>query len=139
MTSKDKIFIAISIISLLFLLAMGTIERNYLAQHYIARPHTCESDAWICPDGSALFRTFPNCAFSQCPIIGNNTTPPSVSGSATATPVHPFGGASVCTTEAKICPDGSAVGRSGPKCVFAPCSNPPPPPHNRNIRSVHQR
>ena len=26
-----------------------------------------------------------------------------------------------CTEEAKICPDGSAVGRSGPKCEFAPC------------------
>ena len=26
-----------------------------------------------------------------------------------------------CTQEAFICPDGSAVGRSGPKCEFAPC------------------
>jgi hypothetical protein len=26
-----------------------------------------------------------------------------------------------CTTEAKICPDGSAVGRTGPNCEFAPC------------------
>lgn len=26
-----------------------------------------------------------------------------------------------CTMEAKICPDGSAVGRSGPKCEFTPC------------------
>ena len=26
-----------------------------------------------------------------------------------------------CTMDAKICPDGSAVGRSGPKCEFAPC------------------
>lgn len=26
-----------------------------------------------------------------------------------------------CTFEAKICPDGSAVGRSGPNCEFAPC------------------
>ncbi len=26
-----------------------------------------------------------------------------------------------CTMEAKICPDGSAVGRMGPKCEFAPC------------------
>lgn len=26
-----------------------------------------------------------------------------------------------CTEEAKICPDGSAVGRSGPDCEFAPC------------------
>jgi len=26
-----------------------------------------------------------------------------------------------CTAEAKICPDGSAVGRVGPNCEFAAC------------------
>ena len=26
-----------------------------------------------------------------------------------------------CTLEAKICPDGSAVGRAGPNCEFIPC------------------
>lgn len=26
-----------------------------------------------------------------------------------------------CTLEAKICPDGTAVGRQGPLCEFAPC------------------
>jgi hypothetical protein len=26
-----------------------------------------------------------------------------------------------CTMDAKMCPDGSAVGRSGPNCEFAPC------------------
>ncbi len=26
-----------------------------------------------------------------------------------------------CTMEAKLCPDGSYVGRQGPKCEFAPC------------------
>ncbi len=26
-----------------------------------------------------------------------------------------------CTAEAKICPDGSSVGRQGPSCEFAPC------------------
>ncbi len=26
-----------------------------------------------------------------------------------------------CTMDAKICPDGSAVGRSGPNCEFTPC------------------
>jgi hypothetical protein len=30
-----------------------------------------------------------------------------------------------CTMEAKICPDGSAVGRTGPNCEFPPC---PPTP-----------
>lgn len=28
-----------------------------------------------------------------------------------------------CTMEAKLCPDGSAVGRMGPKCEFAACPN----------------
>jgi hypothetical protein len=26
-----------------------------------------------------------------------------------------------CTMEAKLCPDGSAVGRTGPHCEFTPC------------------
>lgn len=29
-----------------------------------------------------------------------------------------------CTMEAKLCPDGSAVGRSGPNCEFAACAFP---------------
>jgi hypothetical protein len=29
----------------------------------------------------------------------------------------------VCTMEAKMCPDGSYVGRTGPHCAFAPCPN----------------
>jgi len=29
-----------------------------------------------------------------------------------------------CSAEAKICPDGSAVGRTGPNCEFAPCPAP---------------
>lgn len=32
--------------------------------------------------------------------------------------------AKACTMEAKICPDGSGVGRSGPNCEFAPCPTP---------------
>lgn len=27
----------------------------------------------------------------------------------------------VCTMEAKLCPDGSYVGRTGPNCEFTPC------------------
>jgi hypothetical protein len=32
-----------------------------------------------------------------------------------------------CTTEAKLCPDESAVGRTGPKCEFTPCPKMPTP------------
>lgn len=31
-----------------------------------------------------------------------------------------------CTEEAKICPDGSSVGRTGPNCEFAACPGAPP-------------
>jgi hypothetical protein len=29
-----------------------------------------------------------------------------------------------CTMEARVCPDGSSVGRTGPNCEFAPCPTP---------------
>ncbi len=31
-----------------------------------------------------------------------------------------------CTMDAMVCPDGSAVGRVGPNCEFAPCPEPSP-------------
>lgn len=39
----------------------------------------------------------------------------------TTHPASAPGGVQACTTEAKICPDGSAVGRTGPNCEFAEC------------------
>ncbi|OGZ86866.1 MAG: hypothetical protein A2463_01810 [Candidatus Staskawiczbacteria bacterium RIFOXYC2_FULL_32_10] len=36
-----------------------------------------------------------------------------------------------CTQEAKICPDGSAVGRTGPNCEFAEC----PQTNNQGIKT----
>lgn len=42
-------------------------------------------------------------------------------------PVPPGPGGIACTMDAKLCPDGSAVGRTGPKCEFAPCPGEEPP------------
>lgn len=42
-------------------------------------------------------------------------TPPA-QGTATPSPTPV-----ACTMEAKLCPDGSVVGRTGPNCEFAPC------------------
>lgn len=44
-----------------------------------------------------------------------------VSQSSNAPSLVPPNGEVGCTMEAKICPDGSAVGRSGPNCEFAEC------------------
>jgi hypothetical protein len=35
-----------------------------------------------------------------------------------------FGGKNVCTLEAKVCPDGTSVGRTGPDCEFSSCPTP---------------
>lgn len=36
-------------------------------------------------------------------------------------PPDASGGSVACTMEARICPDGTAVGRTGPDCEFEPC------------------
>lgn len=41
---------------------------------------------------------------------------------------RPSPGPVACTMEAKLCPDGSYVGRGGPNCEFAPCPGTPPAP-----------
>lgn len=39
-------------------------------------------------------------------------------------PEGPAGGQIACTLDAMICPDGKAVGRTGPNCEFAACPIP---------------
>lgn len=71
----------------------------------------CTLEAMVCPDGSAVGRTGPNCEFTPCPSV-------------TPTPSEKPGNDQVaCTLEAKQCPDGSYVSRQGSKCEFAPCPN----------------
>lgn len=65
----------------------------------------CTEEAKVCPDGSAVGRTGPNCEFAECPNVLVGDDGPGV----------------MCTADAKICPDGTGVGRVGPDCEFAPC------------------
>lgn len=59
-----------------------------------------EEDTWICSGGQWARHGNPSAAMPTklCP-----------------------GAQVACTLEAKICPDGSSVGRQGPNCEFAPC------------------
>lgn len=45
----------------------------------------------------------------------------------TNSPINQNNNATACAQDAKLCPDGSYVGRTGPNCAFAPC-----PGTNRN-------
>lgn len=57
-------------------------------------------DDWICKNGQWVKHGAPSAPMPTEPCAGE--------------PV-------ACTMEAKLCPDGSYVGRTGPKCEFAPC------------------
>ncbi len=102
----------------------------------------CTRDAMQCPDGSYVGRTGPNCEFvcpevEVAPIQTDNdhevTDPqaggvPSSPGLTEIPPVnlspddgggdHFDNGGFACTEDAMECPDGTVVGRSGPKCEF---------------------
>lgn len=52
---------------------------------------------------------------SEAPSGGNGTDNPPTGGNDDGT------GGYACTMDAKLCPDGSAVGRSGPRCEFTKC------------------
>jgi hypothetical protein len=58
----------------------------------------CTREAKICPDGSAVGRSGPNCEFAPCPEAKPDMT--------------------MCPMDAMMCPDGRYVGRSGPNCEF---------------------
>jgi hypothetical protein len=89
----------------------------------------CTAEALICPDGSAVGRSGPDCEFAPCPgegaecedegmqcpdgtVVGREG--PDCEFAACPTVI-------ACTQEAKICPDGSVVARELPNCQFAPC------------------
>ncbi len=44
----------------------------------------------------------------------------------------------ICTLDAKVCPDGTAVGRTGPKCEFAACPG-ETPPNNQVIKCTPEQ
>lgn len=67
-------------------------------------------------NGSA---TIPNgCHYEQVQCITAPCDPILVCPSPT---LPPFDEGVACTMDAKICPDGSAVGRVAPDCEFSPC------------------
>lgn len=89
-----KLILPLLLLSVIF--TGCTIKQNIL-------PQACTEEAKVCPDGSAVGRTQPNCEFAPCPTVEVPSTPEA------EVPSDPI---KACTMEAKLCPDGSAVGRS---------------------------
>ncbi|OGZ06092.1 MAG: hypothetical protein A2845_01605 [Candidatus Lloydbacteria bacterium RIFCSPHIGHO2_01_FULL_49_22] len=81
---------------------------------------SCTAEAKICPDGSAVGRTGPDCTFDRCPneqitfAITNGVSDVPKASTAEGLVV-------TCTADARSCPDGSFSLRLPPDCNFAPC------------------
>ncbi len=87
----------------------------------------CSQEAILCPDGTSVGRSGPECQFDRCPIPdfsghpGIVDAPLEVPTPAPMKKGFPKNPKSLCTQEMRTCPDGSFVGRTGPNCNFAPC------------------
>lgn len=85
----------------------------------------CTQEAKICPDGTSVGRTGPNCEFAPCPsVFPTTSTVPST--------VPSF---FVCPTVSDWCPDGSRKLRIPPTCDIVPCPTLTPYP-TTNITPV---
>ncbi len=123
---KRNIIILVSLFVLITVLVL-TKNTEYSKKAYsnIEKPYFCSEEAKVCPDGSTVARTGPKCEFTACPPVKTTPKPPVIE-----TPETPDGSSQdktkdnevvFCTMEAKMCPDGSYVGRIGPDCEFAAC------------------
>lgn len=59
-------------------------------------------------------------------VYAHEKTQTSIVPSGNATSTQTGGNPVACTMEAKLCPDGTYVGRTGPNCEFAACPSPEP-------------
>ncbi|MDB9944386.1 META domain-containing protein [bacterium] len=95
-------------------------------------PVACTMEAKICPDGTSVGRTGPNCEFSPCPEVEEVEEPadfeqkveerdriPNDQGMEYPIPDSEQG--MFCTSDVQKCEDGSFVGRIPPSCNFAAC------------------
>jgi hypothetical protein len=89
MTSKFTIIVLIIllIIGLGFDISKSPLSRYVsVTEDRYDEPQSCTTDAKICPDGTAVGRTGPNCEFAACPTVSSphpnvtSSTNPSTTG-----------------------------------------------------------
>lgn len=113
------------------LAATGVIDsplRSYMGGENGTSSAMCTREARVCADGSVVSRTGPSCEFTPCPSTVKDLMPTSTPTEETrpapdepqeiTPPPDNDGAGTMCTMDAKQCPDGSYVGRTGPECQF---------------------
>jgi hypothetical protein len=64
--SKKQNFILLLLVIILVL--VGVVYGAYYIQRNNHKPVACTTEAKLCPDGSSVGRTGPNCEFAACPV-----------------------------------------------------------------------
>lgn len=100
---------AFAVVAFLFLVDTainpnGTIKSTNAPINQNSNTVACTEEAKICPDGTAVGRTGPDCAFAPCPGV-------TVNGNRGV----------VCAADVFTCPDGSFLARQPPSCTFTAC------------------
>lgn len=104
LTMHNSLYYQISFPNITSQSQMSTVERQTLATFKFIDQSSVPTPT--CRPRPACLDTNPRCLIPET----SDMCPP-----ATKT---------ACTMEAKLCPDGSSVGRTGPNCEFAPCPTP---------------
>jgi hypothetical protein len=114
----------------IFIIGLLAFLAPYLDALLPQKQLACTQEAKVCPDGSTVVRTGSSCTFMPCP---NDNLPdrPGIKEEPFIVPVSPPAVPStktpptkkevMCTQDAKMCSDGSFVGRVAPSCDYAPC------------------
>jgi len=100
----------------------GTVETDTCCQSAGDFPNSCLIGACGCSPASSHQVKTCECGQGKC-FDGNSCVSASRfpgNGNSGTGDSQKNGGAQ-CTMEAKVCPDGTSVGRTGPNCEFAPC------------------
>ena len=82
--------------------------------------NNCATGACGCAPTSSHQVKICQCGEGKC-FDGNSCVQSSRAKTGDSGGLGSQGGAKQCTMEAKLCPDGTSVGKTGPNCEFAPC------------------
>lgn len=85
---------------------LGTAGIYYLLfQQPAVAPQACTDEARICPDGSAVGRTGPNCSFAPCPSTNSNSTNTNTSINTNTTQDRVDAGCYIGGCSSEVCSD----------------------------------
>lgn len=122
--SNDNQWVSIASLAMFILLSLGVIIFLYyqnqklkeMLASYQTKPSPSPNIISQTPNPTPTCKPRPACLDEEPKCLMPETPdmcPPTSNNSQKA-----------CTQEAKLCPDGSYVERTGPNCEFAPCPNP---------------